>query len=188
MMALRALPTASTAAPLRRVQQRALAVRVRAEAEQGSPAEAPVEAAAPAPAPAQASAPAPYMAAAPVAAVAAAGPPNAFAAMRIDAPIRSNVPFAVNARLAMIGVVASLGCEVFTHQSTLEQFSAHSTFVLALAGAITVASFAPVLRGASADEAFGPLTPRAERLNGEAAILGFLGLIIVELAKGSSLF
>lgn len=53
---------------------------------------------------------------------------------------------------------------------------------------IAAASFAPVLRGASADEAFGPLTPRAERFNSEAALLGFAALLILEAAKGSSLF
>ena len=189
-MALRALPSsASTAAPMRRAtQKRALAVRVRAEAP--TPAEqAPAAPAAPA-APVAAPAPTPIVAsAAPAAAAAAiAAPPSVWDAMKITAPVRNNVPFAVNGRLAQLGIVAAVGCELFTHQSVAEQFAEHSNFVLGLAAAITLASFAPVLRGASADEAFGPLTPRAERFNSEAAILGFVALLILEAAKGSSFF
>jgi hypothetical protein len=183
--AAKAAPT-TTRTAVARVQKRSLVVRVRAEAPAPSSEPAP---AAPAAQPVAAATPAPMAtpaAAAPAAAVAL--PPSAWEAMMISAPVRNNVPFAVNGRLAQLGVVAAVGCELFTHQSVVEQFQAHSGLVLGLAGLITVASFVPVLRGAAADEAFGPLTPRAERFNSEAAILGFVALLVLEAAKGSSFF
>jgi hypothetical protein len=81
-------------------------VRVRTEgspAKQQLPAPTPTEALAAAEAPVETPAVQPI----PVAATASAAPaaPHAFEAMMINAPVRNNVPFAVNGRLAQLGVV-----------------------------------------------------------------------------------
>jgi hypothetical protein len=183
----------SATAPLRAASRAQRVVRVRAAEGETTPAApvAPAPAAAPAQVPAPASpAPAAYVAggASATPAMAAAGPVGFFDAMKISAPARVNVPFAVNGRLAQLGIVAGIGCEFFTHESIVQQFQAHSAFVLALSAVIAAASFAPVLRGAPADEAFGPLTPRAERFNSEAALIGFAALLIIEGVKGAALF
>jgi len=191
-MALLARTNGLAATPLRASRAQRV-VRVRAVEGETTPATPVTPAAAPAPAaqtPAPASpAPAPYMPSVAAAAPAmAGGPVGFFDAMKISAPARVNVPFAVNGRLAQLGIVAGIGCEFFTHETIVQQFQAHTPFVLALSAVIAAASFAPVLRGAPADEAFGPLTPRAERFNSEAALIGFAALLIIEGAKGASLF
>ena len=60
----------------------------------------------------------------------------------------------------------------------------------AVAGAfllLITASLIPLSKGAKL-EAFGPFTPKAEMLNGRAAMLGFLLLIGFEAGSGTALF
>lgn len=49
------------------------------------------------------------------------------------------------------------------------------------------ATMVPVLHGAIL-EPFGPFTPRAEVANGRAAMLGFAGVLALELWKGVPFF
>jgi len=51
----------------------------------------------------------------------------------------------------------------------------------------TIASFVPLLKGAK-EESFGPFTPKAERWNGRAAMIGFAALLGIEIVKHSALF
>jgi hypothetical protein len=47
----------------------------------------------------------------------------------------------------------------------------------------------PIMSGESTDaRSFGPFTARAERWNGRIAMLGFLGLVIVEAFTHSAVF
>lgn len=97
-------------------------------------------------------------------------------------------PETINGRLAMLGVLAALGAEFATGESVFTQFENATPVVLATWAVISLASLVPILRGASQEEAFGPLTPKAERLNGQAAMLGLAALLLIELIKGSALF
>lgn len=195
-MALLSRAGLSTAAPVRAsraASRTARVVRVRAESTPEGADATPAAPAAPAPAaPVAAAAPAPAAAPQPVFVPAsgssAAASVNLWEAMKISQDVRNNVPFKVNGRLAQLGIVAGVGCELVRHVSIAQQFAEHSTFILGLGAILAVASAVPVLRGASADEAFGPLTPRAERFNSEAALLGFAALLILEAAKGGALF
>lgn len=66
----------------------------------------------------------------------------------------------------MLGVLAAVGAEVASGESVFTQFNEATVPVVVLVVALSVASLAPVLRGANLAEAFGPLTPQAEKING----------------------
>ena len=72
-------------------------------------------------------------------------------------------------------------------KSTGEQFASHPISILFHWALFSVASLIPVVLG-SKKEAFGPLTPEVELLNGRAAMIGFTLLIVIEGLKGSALF
>jgi hypothetical protein len=97
-------------------------------------------------------------------------------------------PETINGRLAMLGLFAAIGAELATGQTVFTQFENATPVVLATWAIISLASLVPILKGASQDEAFGPMTPKAERLNGQAAMLGLAALLLIELVKGSALF
>jgi hypothetical protein len=64
--------------------------------------------------------------------------------------------------------VAGVLGELSTHQSVLSQFAAAEPRALAAAALVAAASVAPLLNGlAEGDEVFGPMTPKAENLNGK---------------------
>jgi hypothetical protein len=50
-----------------------------------------------------------------------------------------------------------------------------------------LASLIPIFKNAK-KEAFGPLTPAVEQLNGRAAMLGFSSLLIYEAIAGKAFF
>lgn len=54
--------------------------------------------------------------------------------------------------------------------------------------ALTFATFAPTVfkNEGPKDRKFGPFTPKAETWNGRLAMLGFSGLLLVELLKGNN--
>ncbi|GBF95947.1 hypothetical protein Rsub_08070 [Raphidocelis subcapitata] len=91
-------------------------------------------------------------------------------------------------RLAMMGFVAGAIGELFTHQPLLSQFAAAEPRALAAAALVAAASVVPLLNGAAeGDEVFGPMTPKAENLNGNAALVGLGLLLAIEALKGSAL-
>ncbi|EFJ49810.1 hypothetical protein VOLCADRAFT_104260 [Volvox carteri f. nagariensis] len=96
-------------------------------------------------------------------------------------------PELINARLAMLGVVGAVGAEVTTGKSVLAQFAGTPLPVLALVLALSGATLAPIVRGANLKEAFGPLTPQAELVNGRLAMLALAALLALEVSKGSAL-
>ena len=97
-------------------------------------------------------------------------------------------PETINGRLAMLGVFAAIGAELSTGESIFTQFENATPVVVATMALFSLASLVPILKGSSQEEAFGPFTPKAERLNGQAAMLGLAALILIELVKGSALF
>ncbi|GFR41497.1 hypothetical protein Agub_g2189 [Astrephomene gubernaculifera] len=110
---------------------------------------------------------------------------------------------AINGRAAMLGFVAALISEAATHQAVWSQIAGryidgdlveapHGTATLlfgAVVGLTTMATLVPKLVGNLEvdSKSFGPFTPARERLVGRVAQLGFAGLLIAELVKGSAL-
>jgi hypothetical protein len=87
----------------------------------------------------------------------------------------------------MLGVVGALGSELVTGKSVLSQFGGEVLPVLMLVAAISGATLAPIVRGAKLTEAFGPLTPQAEKVNGRVAMLALAALLYIEVSQGSAL-
>lgn len=82
-----------------------------------------------------------------------------------------SAPEVINGRLAMIGFVAAVGCELFTGQTLGAQAWANFGFVLKLVLLVSAGTLATIYRGVKNDEAFGPLTPEAELKNGRMAMV-----------------
>jgi hypothetical protein len=117
--------------------------------------------------------------------------------------VMNPVTEAINGRAAMLGFVAAVASESVTHQAVWSQIvgryidlqiveapigAAPLGFAMVVA-LTTMASLAPkMLEGADVDsKSIGPFTPGLELTLGRVAQLGFLGLVFVELLKGSSL-
>ncbi|KAL6755301.1 hypothetical protein V8C86DRAFT_1830371 [Haematococcus lacustris] len=98
------------------------------------------------------------------------------------------LPETVNGRLAMLGFVAAVGAELSSGQPVLAQLASAPGAVIGTMVAFVVASLTPILKGANLSEAFGPLTPSAEKLNGRAAMIGLVALLAIEASQGKSLF
>lgn len=86
-------------------------------------------------------------------------------------PLASPPTRQINGRLAMLGFVAAFGAEVFTGKTALQQVSGHGGAIFLTFLLFSLASLAPIVRGVRNDEAFGPLTPSVELLNGRAAMV-----------------
>ena len=102
---------------------------------------------------------------------------------------------------AMLGVMIAAATELGTSQSVWSQIAGKNVdqelvqqpigaAVLAFAGvvvAITFASLCPAVYNSEgpASRSFGPFTPRAALLNGRMAMLGFVGVLLVELVRGN---
>lgn len=120
-------------------------------------------------------------------------------------------PEVVNGRLAMLGWVYALGGEFSAHQSFLAQLGGHFGDFAFAAGLWTFASLAPALNSSMGYTAnpttmagskewqtimqggpwpliSGMFTPGLEKTVGQAAMVGILGLVLIETIKGSSIF
>jgi len=144
------------------------------------------------PAPAAPAAPAvePMMAAAAPAAAPAApipapvkGAPSFGEVMAFAGP----APETINGRLCMLAFVSAIGAELSTHESVAAQFADAAPAIVFTAVLFTAASLVPIFKNADRDTSFGPFTPKVELINGQIAMLGFAGLLIVEAVKGASL-
>ncbi len=78
-------------------------------------------------------------------------------------------PELINGRLAMLGFVAALGAELSSGETVLQQVAQEPTGVLLTFIVFAAASFVPMLNNVK-DEALGPFTAAAEKLNGRAAM------------------
>eukprot|EP00243_Klebsormidium_subtile_P003372 TRINITY_DN16754_c0_g1_i1.p1 TRINITY_DN16754_c0_g1~~TRINITY_DN16754_c0_g1_i1.p1 ORF type:complete len:245 (+),score=23.06 TRINITY_DN16754_c0_g1_i1:118-852(+) len=112
-----------------------------------------------------------------------------------------SAPEIVNGRLAMLGFVATAAAEFTTKQTALEQLLANSGNVFTTIFVFTLASLAPKF---IADEGLGELLDAAkpggmpeqlkffnsvvEKNTGRVAMLGFLGLVLVEVFRGEAFF
>ncbi|KAG2443685.1 hypothetical protein HXX76_002033 [Chlamydomonas incerta] len=92
-----------------------------------------------------------------------------------------------NGRIAMVSVVTAVLGEITTNKSVGEQLAEQPVLVLMVITFITYASLMPIMLGSNTGEAFGPLTPWVEKINGRAAMLGLTSLILIEAIKGSAL-
>eukprot|EP00873_Tetraselmis_striata_P007716 jgi/Tetstr1/427980/TSEL_018053.t1 len=97
-------------------------------------------------------------------------------------------PEVINGRLAMLGFVAALGAELATGETVGSQFSSIPGPMFFLVCLLTSASLIPLIKQGKKELTFGPFTPRAEMLNGRAAMIGFASLLAYEAVKGSPLF
>ena len=113
--------------------------------------------------------------------------PDKLVAAATDAMAFSAAPEIINGRLAMLGFVATFFAELASGKSTGEQFASHPIGILFHWALFAVASLIPIVLG-SKKEAFGPLTPEVELLNGRAAMIGFALLLVLEGSSGSALF
>lgn len=111
---------------------------------------------------------------------------------------------AINSRAAMLGFVAAVIAEAVTHQGVISQlFGKWENQVLvekAVGGAdlgfgfvVTIVSLATVLPKLIENidvnsTSYGPFTPALESTVGRVAQMGFAGLLITELVKGSAVF
>ncbi|CAK0787211.1 hypothetical protein CVIRNUC_010427 [Coccomyxa viridis] len=110
---------------------------------------------------------------------------------------------AINGRAAMVGFVAAVVAELSTNQSVWSQIAGKTAsngrllehgwqFAPLGFGAVvtllTYASIAPQFQAGEKPDSrsVGPFTPFAEKWNGRIAMLGFTGLLLVEILKGNS--
>ena len=92
-------------------------------------------------------------------------------------------PELINGRLAMLAFVSAFFAELSSGESVLKQWADEPTGVLLTFVLFSAASLIPMMNGANR-EAFGPFSPKAEELNGRAAMIGFAALLIVEGVRG----
>ncbi|KAG2486936.1 hypothetical protein HYH03_014435 [Edaphochlamys debaryana] len=118
--------------------------------------------------------------------------------------VLSPVQEAINGRAAMLGFVAAVLSEALTHQAVWSQIAGRydaagelleapigqaSLLFAAVVALTTMATLVPKMVYSEEVDArsFGPFTPGLEKTLGRVAQMGFAGLLVVELARGSAL-
>ena len=76
----------------------------------------------------------------------------------------------------------------FTGKSVVSQLRIEPTFITLTFVIFMAASLVPLARNVDPEESEGIFTPKAEIINGRAAMLGFASLLIIEAVKGTALF
>lgn len=112
----------------------------------------------------------------------------------------------VNGRVAMIGFVSILGPEISKQQPLIEQIGNNWLFIILFATTITFASILPKIisgislkelhatatgtnmKGEGLQQAMAYFDADTELWSGRLAMLGFAGLLAIELIKGEALF
>lgn len=97
-------------------------------------------------------------------------------------------PEVINGRLAMLGFAAAVAAELSTGERVSTQFTETPLAIVGVFVLFIVASLIPIFRGANPNEGFGVFNPKAEKINGRAAMIGFASLLVVEYFKGAALF
>jgi 4-hydroxy-L-threonine phosphate dehydrogenase PdxA len=89
----------------------------------------------------------------------------------------------------MVGLLAAARAEADTGLTAIQllESALRSPAALAVAAVVIAASMAPILKGAR-HEAFGAFSPRAEFLNGRAAMIGWAALLALEHKAGVPFF
>mmetsp|Transcript_15706 Transcript_15706/g.39938 ORF Transcript_15706/g.39938 Transcript_15706/m.39938 type:complete len:205 (-) Transcript_15706:133-747(-) len=106
-----------------------------------------------------------------------------FDAMKFGGP----APEVINGRLAMVGFLATAANEL-QHRGTIEEQLLGSPVPVAIFVLVTVyATLVPIMKGVK-NEAFGPMSPRAETTNGRAAMLAFMVMLVLEQRTGIPFF
>ncbi|KXZ56244.1 hypothetical protein GPECTOR_1g212 [Gonium pectorale] len=167
--------------------RRTFVIRAQLPKEESAPTSSPAPAEAP-----KAAAPAPLLSAA-----------GEFEAPAGQLNVLSTTQEAINGRAAMLGFVAAVVSEALTHQAVWSQIAGRyadgdlleapigsATLLFgAVVALTTMATLVPKLVGNLEvdSRSFGPFTPGLEKIVGRVAQMGFAGLLIVELVKGSAL-
>ncbi|KAK9815905.1 hypothetical protein WJX72_011680 [[Myrmecia] bisecta] len=94
-------------------------------------------------------------------------------------------PEIINSRLAMLGFVAAVGAELFTGRNVFQQVSYAPATIAATFLLFIVASLIPILKGVPR-KGFGIFQPDAEVINGRFAMLGFLGIVLIDAWKAAN--
>ena len=103
-------------------------------------------------------------------------------------------PETINGRLAMLGFVAGVGCELGTGETLPVQFGEHFGIFAAHSLVFALASFMPDMQAAaeySSDPRtiapFGAFNAKAEMWNGRGAMIGLASMLVIESVTGSAL-
>ena len=96
-------------------------------------------------------------------------------------------PELINARCSMVAFVAAAAAEASSDKSVLTQLSCEPGPIIAFVVLMAVATFIPMMKNAG-EKSNGPFTPSAEILNGRAAMIGFVALLVTEGISGQAFF
>jgi len=99
-------------------------------------------------------------------------------------------PELFNGRIAQVAFLAAIGAEATTHETLMEQASAHAGALVFASALITLGSLMPRVAGGTTSkpsgEESGMWKASTEMLNGRAAMLGLVALGVTEAISGHS--
>jgi hypothetical protein len=96
-------------------------------------------------------------------------------------------PEVINGRLAMVGFLATAVNELQQRGTIEEQLVGNPVPVAVFVLVTMYATLVPIMKGVK-NEAFGPMSPRAETTNGRAAMLAFVVMLVLEQRTGIPFF